>query len=431
MIKVSVITPIYNREKFVEHLVENLKAQTLKEIEFVIIDDGSGDNTFRQLKQKIGKDKRFVLIKSLENRGPYHARNMGLQKVRGEYVGFFDSDDKIPTDYFQSLYEQAKVKDADIIYTCFNNERHLVAEIRKRQDKFRVLKNGAIWDKLYKQSYLQTNNLKFEEGLYTADNLFILQAFMQTDNIVLTKSPCYEYVLRSDSIGLDGAKKKKRQKDIITVLKKALKLGEQKVLSSDEEKELKCFLQRSLWNYPKDKRFQKEFYGILGKEKILKKETTMRLVILKFIRMFHLMSKEKYNQKRQIELVKASGLFDAKWYLAQNPDVKEKKLGAAKHYVKLGWQEGRNPSPKFDGNQYLSDYPEVAEKGMCPLVHYIINGQREGRYYSSVSGERNQPKIDDMNWYGKLRYAFEYPIRLQEECERLKAEIRAMEQQMK
>ena len=103
-------------------------------------------------------------------------------------------------------------------------------------------------------------------------------------------------------------------------------------------------------------------------------------------------------------------------------------MGAAKHYVKLGWREGRNPSLKFDGNQYLSDYPEVAEKGICPLVHYIINGQREGRYYSSVSGERNQPQVSEMNWYGKLRYALEYPIRLQEECDRLKAEIKAMEQ---
>ena len=130
-------------------------------------------------------------------------------------------------------------------------------------------------------------------------------------------------------------------------------------------------------------------------------------------------------------MVKASDLFDTKWYLTVNPDVKSKKISAAKHYVKSGWKEGRNPSPKFDGNQYLNDYPEVAEKGICPLVHYIINGRREGRYYSSISGEIKQPKIEEMSWYGKLRYALEYPIRLQEECDRLKAEIRALEQQMK
>ena len=139
----------------------------------------------------------------------------------------------------------------------------------------------------------------------------------------------------------------------------------------------------------------------------------------------------KYNQKRQIELVKASSLFDTKWYLAQNPDVKTRKMSAARHYVKYGWQEGRNPSPKFDGNQYLADYPEVAAKRICPLVHYLISGRKEGRCYSSVSGEHVSPSFDEMNWRGRLRYALEYPVRLQEECDKLRAEIKELERQMK
>ena len=427
MIKVSVISPIYNREQWVENLLNNLQAQTLKEIEFIIIDDGSSDKTYSKLKRKTGKDKRFVLLKSATNQGPYHARNMGLIRAKGEYIGFFDCDDKIPVDYFQSLYEQAKTAAADIIYTSFNNNLHLLTQIKAPEDKFKVLKNGAIWDKLYKRDYLQANDIRFEEGLYTADNLFILQAFMRTDKIIITTTPVYEYSLQNDSIGIDISKKKKRQKDIINVLQKAIELGKQNNLSGETERELKYFLQRSLWNYPKDKAFQRQFCTILGIEQTLTKEVNMRLKILKFIRFFHLISKEKYNQKRYIELVKISDLFDNKWYLAQNPDVRAQKIGAAKHYVKYGWKEGRNPSPKFDGNKYLSDYPEVAAKGICPLVHYIISGRKEGRYYSSVNGEVNQPKIDEMNWYGKLRYALEYPIRLQEECDRLKAEIKMLE----
>ena len=98
----------------------------------------------------------------------------------------------------------------------------------------------------------------------------------------------------------------------------------------------------------------------------------MNLKLLKFIRFFHLINKEKYNEKRQIEIVKASPLFDAKWYLAQNPDVRERKIGAAKHYVKFGWKEGRNPSPDFDTEEYLSEYPELLEKNWCPLFHYML-----------------------------------------------------------
>ena len=98
----------------------------------------------------------------------------------------------------------------------------------------------------------------------------------------------------------------------------------------------------------------------------------MNLWTLKICRIFHLISKVKYDEKRQIEIVKASPLFDAKWYLEQNPDVKAKKISAARHYVKWGWKEGRNPSKEFDGNKYLEQYPELWEKNWCPLFHYML-----------------------------------------------------------
>ena len=98
----------------------------------------------------------------------------------------------------------------------------------------------------------------------------------------------------------------------------------------------------------------------------------MNLKLLKIVRFFHLINKKNYNEKRQIEIVKKSPLFDAKWYLAQNPDVKAQKIGAAKHYVKYGWKEGRNPSPDFDTEEYLHEYPELEEKNWCPLFHYML-----------------------------------------------------------
>ena len=98
----------------------------------------------------------------------------------------------------------------------------------------------------------------------------------------------------------------------------------------------------------------------------------MNLKLLKIARFFHLINKKNYNEKRQIEIVKKSPLFDAKWYLAQNPDVKSKKIGAAKHYVKYGWKEGRNPSPDFDTEEYLHEYPELKVKNWCPLFHHML-----------------------------------------------------------
>ena len=134
----------------------------------------------------------------------------------------------------------------------------------------------------------------------------------------------------------------------------------------------------------------------------------MNLKLLKVIRFFHLINKKNYNEKRQIEIVKNSPLFDAKWYLAQNPDVKASKVGAVKHYVKYGWKEGRNPSPDFDGNTYLNMYPDI--HNICPLVHYILNGRAEKRYIRNLKGQPvdyNQfviaKKIDKISDYDYIR----------------------------
>lgn len=134
----------------------------------------------------------------------------------------------------------------------------------------------------------------------------------------------------------------------------------------------------------------------------------MNLKLLKVVRFFHLINKKNYNEKRQIEIVKDSPLFDAKWYLAQNQDVKAQKIGAAKHYVKYGWKEGRNPSPDFDGNAYLNTYPDI--RNVCPLVHYILNGRDEKRYIRNLKGQPidyNQfviaKKINEISDYDYIR----------------------------
>ena len=375
MIKVSVITPIYNRENWVENLVKNLKAQTLNEIEFIIIDDGSNDKTYEKIRKQTQQDKRFVLIKSLKNLGPYHARNIGLEKAQGEYIGFFDSDDNIPEDYFQSLYEQAIPKQADIVYTSYNNLSHLLKQITTEIDKIRVLKNGAIWDKLFKRKYLNKKQIKFTEGLYTADNLFIIQAFLQTNNIVLTATPSYEYKIQKDSIGKDSKKQAKRKQDIMIVLDRALKMAGQYIKDQSMQEEFLLFLERSLFDYKKDKKFQEQFYKKLGLERSEKSKKTLWLKILKIFKILRIISPKKYQQERQIEIVKSSDLFDEKWYEKEYQISKN----AAKDYVKTGWKKGRNPSLNFDGNQYLKDYPEVKE--LCPLVHYLTQGRKEGRRY--------------------------------------------------
>ena len=152
----------------------------------------------------------------------------------------------------------------------------------------------------------------------------------------------------------------------------------------------------------------------------------MKNIGLKLARLIHLISKGKYNEKRQIALVAASPLFDKKWYLSQYPDVKRKKVGAAKHYIKYGYKEGRNPSPYFNTKDYLKRYKDIAQSGMNPLVHYLIHGAKEGRSYKpAIKGQVLKSTIRNSLW-DKFCYMLTYPIRVKEEYDQLKAEIKVL-----
>ena len=81
--------------------------------------------------------------------------------------------------------------------------------------------------------------------------------------------------------------------------------------------------------------------------------------------------------------IRASSLFDAPYYLAANPDVRDARLDPAMHYLIYGWKEYRNPSAAFNTAGYLSNNPDVAEAGLNPLIHYLKYGQKEGRAIGS------------------------------------------------
>ena len=429
-IKVSVITPTYNRASLITSALNMLKSQTLKEIEFIIVDDGSSDNTHSLLLQETKEDKRFIIIKQ-SNQGPSVARNNALKQANGQYIGFFDIDDVIPDNYYEELYKNAITNDVDIVFTSYNNIKHHLQTAPTRLHRLQTLRNGAIWDKLYKKSLITQNNITFAEGLYTADNLWCIQTFSHAKSLNLTNTPVYKYTLQSDSIGKDKNKQLKRKSDIFTIIDKIQTFAKQNDFSNVEQAQLTQFLKRTYNCYKKDKHYTSQLYEVLNlpKEKHTPLEgITMKLILLKFARLFHILNKHKYNEQRQIELVKQSPLFDRKWYLSQNPDVKAKRIGAAKHYVKHGWKEGRNPSTQFDGNAYLRDNPDIQSANICPLAHYIISGSKEGRWYQgfNTTSVIQNKKTTKSNITDKIKHTLTYPIRVREEYEQLKAELEAL-----
>ena len=118
--KVSVILPIYNQEKYVSKALDSLNVQTLKDAEFICINDGSTDNTLSILNEYAQKDSRIKIINQ-KNQGTGRARNNGLKVAQGEYIAFLDPDDWMERDALESLYKKSKEQDCDML--IFNFKR--------------------------------------------------------------------------------------------------------------------------------------------------------------------------------------------------------------------------------------------------------------------------------------------------------------------
>ena len=175
-IKISVIIPVYNVEKYIGQCLDSIVNQTYKNLEIIIVNDGTKDNSMRVV-EKYLSDKRIKIINK-ENGGLSSARNKGMEEVTGEYISFVDSDDWIELDTYERLIKNLTNEDVII----FNHSRvedstgevieskHIKDnEMIELQENFRYLYAKiahSCWNKLYKTEYVRKNNFKFLEILH-------------------------------------------------------------------------------------------------------------------------------------------------------------------------------------------------------------------------------------------------------------------------
>ena len=104
-VKISVIVPVYNVEKYLRKCLDSITSQNLKEVEIIVVNDCSPDGSLKIIQEYIKKDKRITLVNKEKNEGLASARNSGLEIAKGEYILHIDSDDWIEQDYFKDMYE--------------------------------------------------------------------------------------------------------------------------------------------------------------------------------------------------------------------------------------------------------------------------------------------------------------------------------------
>lgn len=213
MLKVSVIIPVYNVEKYLEKCLESLINQSLKEIEFICINDGSTDNSLEILNRYASLDNRFTII-SQKNSGQGIARNKGIEVARGEYIGFVDPDDWVEENALEIVYNCAKENDADIVEFNFKKTYEDTQKVEFYHNKILSSKvfnrekiplylfsnEFAVWNKLYRSELLHKNNLQFSKGKHGEDHYFTIAARSHAIRVVYCKEALYNYRIRKTSI---------------------------------------------------------------------------------------------------------------------------------------------------------------------------------------------------------------------------------------
>lgn len=205
MIKISIIVPIYNVEKYLNKCFESLISQTLKDIEIIAINDGSTDSSYEIAKEYAKKHKNILLFNN-ENHGLSYTRNYGLKKAKGKYIMFVDSDDFLDQDCCEKLYTFAENKKADIV--CFDlkfifNNRESIMQSGTNElisPTEYILGPGSAACKFYLKSFMKKIDFKFKEGIWSEDVAIIPSLCLHTTKIYYLKDCFYNYFQRDNSI---------------------------------------------------------------------------------------------------------------------------------------------------------------------------------------------------------------------------------------
>ena len=224
-IKVSIIIPVYNVEKYVSRCLESVINQTLKEIEIIIVNDGTIDTSLNICEKYKIKDSRIKLF-SKANEGLGLTRNYGMERANGKYIAFLDSDDYVECDFYEKLYKNIEKNNTDAVFgniklhtydnkiiqkdkivfkdEVISSEKYMynLLHVMDKTDYKNNYMGMCVWRSLYKNEVIKKNNIKFESErkFISEDILFNIDYCMKAKNISLEKNAYYYYCYNGESL---------------------------------------------------------------------------------------------------------------------------------------------------------------------------------------------------------------------------------------
>lgn len=208
--KVSIIVPVYNNEKYIDKCLNSLINQSLKDIEIIIVNDGSTDDSAKIIKKYVDNYPKIIKYIEISNSGVANARNIGLENATGDYIGFCDSDDYVELNMFELLWKKATNTNAEIVVSGYYSEKdngHLsnnaldnMSEYSKSLEEnpeILLISNPFITSKIFSKKLLEDNNIKFNKNYRIfEDLLFTYSSFLKANKIEKVNKPLYHYIRR-------------------------------------------------------------------------------------------------------------------------------------------------------------------------------------------------------------------------------------------
>ncbi len=205
MPKVSIIVPFYNVEAYIDKCLKSLVNQTLEDIEIILVNDGSKDNTINIAKKYQKEYPKKIVYLEKENGGLSDARNYAIPYAKGDYIAFLDSDDYVETTMYKEMYEIAKKENSDMVECNFiweypdktridtgiiyNNKHEMLEKIRV-----------VAWNKLIKREILEKTKVQFPKGYRYEDVEFTYKLIPFLEKVSFCKTPMVHYIQREGSI---------------------------------------------------------------------------------------------------------------------------------------------------------------------------------------------------------------------------------------
>lgn len=249
--KLSVIIPCYNVEKYISKCLQSLRNQTYKNLEIIVINDGSKDSTLDVIKKEVRNDKRFKVIDQT-NHGIGYTRNKGISLATGEYIAFVDSDDYLEKDMYEKMIQNLESNNADIVicdYYKFNSKEKESKKCGK-QVKFNlsifespeIINNVGYcpWNKVYKTKLFK--NIKFPLNKKFEDLEAVVKVLSEANKISKINDYLYNYRVNENG---ETCTINKRDLDILDIIKNTILYLKQKenYKKIESEVEIMCLLQ--------------------------------------------------------------------------------------------------------------------------------------------------------------------------------------------